>query len=299
MARCYESDKSQPGRPWYSRTLRFHDWLSSELQTHPSELGDRIDWLFRRALDDLRAAVRASGRGQAESAARQFSAYAERGFPEYGIDATLRRMIREPLAPYMANPDSAPWDEVALSVSEYMNRENRRKNLTGEGFEDLLAALLRRAGINPSELFVRRATSAIPGFANPQRAAGKPKEVDVAIVPRNGGLRSLISAKWSIRADREEQFRSDYEHYKAENARAEAFEYVLVTNEFDPARLVAACDSFVDNRQLFSQVIHIAPQAVLAAYGETGQSPTMRSVAKRIESGRLLSLGAWLTRFGA
>lgn len=28
LAHCYESDKAQPGRPWYARTLAFHSWLA-------------------------------------------------------------------------------------------------------------------------------------------------------------------------------------------------------------------------------------------------------------------------------
>lgn len=33
LAHCYESDKCQPGRPWYARSLRFHDWFASELES--------------------------------------------------------------------------------------------------------------------------------------------------------------------------------------------------------------------------------------------------------------------------
>ena len=49
LGHCYESDKSQPGKRWYARSLAFHDWVSSALGTTPGELGSRIDWLFLRA----------------------------------------------------------------------------------------------------------------------------------------------------------------------------------------------------------------------------------------------------------
>ena len=31
LAHCYESDKAQPGRKWYERSLAFHDWLAGSL----------------------------------------------------------------------------------------------------------------------------------------------------------------------------------------------------------------------------------------------------------------------------
>ena len=31
LAHCYESDKCQPGKNWYARSLAFHDWLSTAL----------------------------------------------------------------------------------------------------------------------------------------------------------------------------------------------------------------------------------------------------------------------------
>src|SRR5438093_12799806 len=53
LAHCYESDKAQPGRPWYGRSLAFHDWVSQSLGVSAKELAQRIDWLFREAVRDL------------------------------------------------------------------------------------------------------------------------------------------------------------------------------------------------------------------------------------------------------
>src|ERR1039458_8768111 len=55
LAHCYESDKSQPGRNWYARSLAFHAWASSELGVTTLKLADEIDYLFRRATEDLAA----------------------------------------------------------------------------------------------------------------------------------------------------------------------------------------------------------------------------------------------------
>src|SRR5512139_971138 len=38
LSHCYESDKAQPGRPWYARSLAFHDWVARALETTPAEL---------------------------------------------------------------------------------------------------------------------------------------------------------------------------------------------------------------------------------------------------------------------
>jgi hypothetical protein len=46
LVHCYESDKAQPGRPWYSRSLAFHDWLSSALNSPPHEVGAQSTGFF-------------------------------------------------------------------------------------------------------------------------------------------------------------------------------------------------------------------------------------------------------------
>ena len=46
LAQCYESDKSQPGRPWYERSLRFHRWVAESLGSTPGDLRSKIDWLL-------------------------------------------------------------------------------------------------------------------------------------------------------------------------------------------------------------------------------------------------------------
>ena len=68
-----------------------------------------------------------------------------------------------------------------------------------------------------------------------------------------------------------------------------------MTNEFDPARLMRACDQLAGNAHLFTHVVHINTDAVKAAYGES-QEPTMRRVVELIDKGRLIGLGQWLTR---
>lgn len=63
--------------------------------------------------------------------------------------------------------------------------------------------------------------------------------------------RTLVTAKWSVRADREKQFITDFTDYVAAESDRKPFEYVFVTNEFDPARLMRACEQLSGNSLMF------------------------------------------------
>jgi hypothetical protein len=51
-----------------------------------------------------------------------------------------------------------------------------------------------------------------------------------------GAARTFVTAKWSVRADREEQFMGDFQAYERLESAGPDFGYVLITNEFDAAR---------------------------------------------------------------
>jgi hypothetical protein len=116
--------------------------------------------------------------------------------------------------------------------------------------------------------------------------------VDLAVIGP-GDRRILVSAKWSVRADREEQFGVDFEAYARLEDLGRDFDFVLVTNEFDAARLVAACERRSQNANLFSAVVHVNPQGVLAAYGREARASAKRLV-DLVNGGRLSSLQQWL-----
>ena len=110
--------------------------------------------------------------------------------------------------------------------------------------------------------------------------------------------RILTTVKWSIRADREEQFASDFAAYVKLERAGEIFDYVLVTNEFDPARLVAACERPAHNSNLFRHVVHLNPAGLKAAYGSAPKKSAAKAV-EHIASGRLISLADWLKRLAS
>jgi hypothetical protein len=107
-----------------------------------------------------------------------------------------------------------------------------------------------------------------------------------------------VTAKWSVRSDREEQFPADFRDYSRLEALGQDFDYVLITNEFDSARLVAACDVRRENAPLFNNVVHVNPQGPAQAYGPSYKRSAV-PMMERIKSERLQSLGKWMSDLAA
>jgi len=293
LAHCYESDKAQPGRPWYARSLAFHDWVSRSLEIAPSDLGENIDWLFREAIKDLASRALAI---RAEFYEEQRAPYEGRGFPEPGEDSELVSIVKEVLGKWMSQqPPEEAYRTLTRRLYVYMTQENKRRNLVGEGFEDVIAAVVERLPFSGNfKIHSRTLLHDLPGF-NPPARNEKSKKVDLALI--RGNERILISAKWSIRADREEQFQSEFESYARLEAAGRGFEYVLITNEFDAARLKAACERRKQNASLFTNVVHINPAAVLETYGNAKQG-AVNDVRAHVAKARLMSLEQWLSQLG-
>jgi hypothetical protein len=296
LAHCYESDKAQPGRPWYARTLAFHAWLADECGVSGRELPDQLDWMFRSVIQRVAAEEAAKRGALAEKAVVQLAVYSDRDMPAPGDDPELRQLI-EPILP--SEPQPGHGDEavreVLRRVRTYIANENKRKNLLGRGFEDVLAGILGRlTGGGPPVIGVQTALQDIPGFRGP-RPGDKEEKVDLW-VQTPSGARGLVSAKWSVRADREKQFFGDYRTYVALNQIREPFGFYWITNEFDPARLRANATYIEGNRPLFDAVVHICPQALRIVHElERPKLPqTLTALREQIDNGRIIGLAEWL-----
>jgi hypothetical protein len=293
LVHCYESDKTQPGRPWYARSLAFHDWLARSFESEPHELAGQIDWLFRRGTERLAGVIAKQNVSRATRAAEQRAPYAGRGFPEPGEDPALQKLIEDALGPWLTQPPADALRNLTQRIQTYFGQENKRKNLVGEGFEDVLSALINRVHKSQSlRVEARPLLHTLPGF-RPPRGNEKTRKVDVAVIDGEE-RRTLISAKWSVRADREEQFGTDFATYTRLEDAGRDFDFVLITNEFDAARLVAACDLRGQNTNIFASVVHVNPLGPLAAYG-TELRHSAKRLGDHVESGRLTSLESWLT----
>jgi hypothetical protein len=297
LAHCYESDKSQPGKNWYARSLAFHDWVSTALGSAPSVLAKDIDWLFRRATADLATEVLNNALRVSAKGAQQQEPYIDRNFPKPGEDPELISIVREVLGEHLGSePPAEKWQYLVQRIRQYLALENKRKNLVGEGFEDVLSHVIKRSCRGTDvEVHARRQLHDIRGF-NRNRHGEKPNKVDVSVV--RPSMRTLITAKWSVRADREKQFTTDFNDYVSAESDGKPFEYVFITNEFDPARLMRACEKLAVNAPMFTHVVHISTDAVKATYGES-QEPTMKRVLGHIRDARLISLGTWLDRLNS
>jgi hypothetical protein len=294
LAHCYESDKAQPGRHWYARSLALHDWLAAELDVQPEALQDELDWLFKKGSEQLTAALVKKRTQWAANAADQRQPYEGRGFPQPGEDPVLEQVIQEELGPHLqGDPPPEVMRRLIQRIREVIGLENKRRNLLGEGFEDVLAFVIRRLpGAERLDVQTRPVLHSLPGFREPDEDE-KARKVDLAIITPTG-RRVLVTAKWSVRADREEQFGTDWEAYDRLNKSRPYFEFVWVTNEFDAARLAAACRRTRPGGDLFTSVVHMNPAAVLAAYGRELRRSAF-NLPGLIDNGRLISLEQWLT----
>ncbi len=295
LAHCYESDKCQPGKPWHPRSLRFHQWLADAIDTTPRGVAEDIDWLFRRTADDYARHMVQQYQTLLRRAVQQRAPYADRAFPEPGEDPAIVEIVREVLGSRLSRePSLDEWRAMTQRIRELIAVENKRKNLVGEGFEDVLSAVARDFDASSAlDVRARCLLSTVPGFAN-TRVGDKPNKVDLAIVRRRDERRTIVTAKWSIRADREKQFPAEFACYVTAKSDIRPFDYALLTNEFDPARLVRACEFSAGNSAMFSTVVHISPDALRAVYGDQPE-PTMRRVVRFIDQGRIMGVDAWLS----
>lgn len=295
LVHCYESDKSQPGRPWYARTLAFHAWLASRLGITPGELPDHLDWMFRRVISQV-AGEAATRQGQlAVAAAAQRKPYPA-DMPEPGEDPELRELVERLLPADAERPSDERVGTTLRQIRAYIASENKRKNLLGRGFEDVLAGVVRRIALAPPKVATQTPIEEIPGF-RPPRSGDKTEKVDLWIGATDHD-RVLVSAKWSVRSDREKQMRSDFLTYIDCNELRAPFEYVWVTNEFDPARLVANATATYGNASVFDHVVHVSPEALHVVH-ELDRPKLPRSVAalkQALASERIIGLEEWLKR---
>jgi hypothetical protein len=303
LAHCYESDKCQPGKAWYPRSLAFHVWVSNELGVTPEDLHGHIDFMFHEAVPSLARIESAVRRRAAEEALKT---YPEASIPLPGDDPDLIGIVIDVLGPDLTDGtlDFDRAHRLVELVHAHFGLENKRKNLLGRGFEDVLAAIIRRLpGADGWEVRTRAALKDIPGFASHGSALER-AEIDLALWQKQArGRRILVSAKWSVRADRERQFTSDFSEYEKANS-AGPFDYLLITNEFDAARLYAAANMIYGSGYLFRQVVHVQPEGVLVAYGDEAKpapKPPKQSGGRKarnlpslMQEGRLGDLGSWL-----
>ena len=178
-------------------------------------------------------------------------------------------------------------------VRHFLALENNRRCLVDSGFKDVLASIIRRViGASRGTVYTRCLLEELPDF-RPPRQGDEPGEVDLAIVHGRDRKRTIATVQWILRADREERLVSDHDDYTDANESKEPFAHVLVTNEFDPDRLKRVCELQRRDHQVFSRVVHVNTDGLMAAW-VGARERSIVDLMRYIDGRRLVSLETWL-----
>ena len=281
LAHIYDSNHMQPDGVFHSRAVQFTDLLCARWDITRRQLAGKIDFLFKGCVAELKQRVaKVEGGLDEETESELISA----------IEAVLRSEgIGEPTALAVAR-------RIEGLSRDFFTIGNKRKNALGEGFEDLLWILLQRAsGISSAKIRLRTPVSKMPGFrrAAPLQRGGRRKREphpDIAIV--EGDITHVITtAKWSMRQDRETQFQSEYSSFQMNKVQSTELTYVLITNEFDIARLknVASAMPGGEGGYIFHTIYHICLPLLRQTHGNR-----FREIEPWVGTGKLRSLSDFL-----
>jgi hypothetical protein len=115
-------------------------------------LSESLDWLFNKATLDLSRYILHSQERVIKKAKQQMLPFADKSFPAPGEDPELIHIVNDVLSPFFSGspPDDA-WRQLVQRVRQHVALENKRKNLVGEGFEDVLAITQYILSVNDVE----------------------------------------------------------------------------------------------------------------------------------------------------
>jgi hypothetical protein len=232
LAHVYDANHMQPGGTFHSRAQRFTDLLCTDLGVSRSALASEIDRMFQACVAAYRAQKAVGGHDEKTISDEEASSFV------VDVAALLaeRLGVAEKQASYVAA-------EIERKAEDYFTIGQKRQNVRGEGFEDVLAWLLRNvAGVPAAQLRVRIPANALPGFKpelpSPGKRRDKVPKPDLAITaPEGHATIWIVTAKWSLRQDRLDQFGQEFAYYKAHQTQQVQSDLSLVTNEMDVARL--------------------------------------------------------------
>jgi hypothetical protein len=253
--------------------------LCAQLGIAPKALYDHIDFLFRGCVAEWRRTRREQVDSELENE----------------LIVGIEQLIKAEKVP--ADRASKLARQIELISRDFFTIGNKRKNALGEGFEDLIFLLLQRVSKIPAEHFtLRTPISDLPGFrrAVPRRKGARIERQphpDLAIVEK-GATHIITTAKWSMRQDRETQFHAEYTSYQLNKTQPTELRFVLITNEFDVARLnnVARAMPNGAGGYIFHNIYHINPELLVKTQGDR-----IGDVKHWIGVGKIGSLADFLT----
>ena len=295
LAHLYEADKAQPGRSsWYDRSVRFTDRLQERfVASDRASLKAKLDRLFRDCLEKLlKAKEEAKQKGEAleleeleEPEAGEGMGDVEAYVPDADLVAEFSKALQE-----VAKLDDAEAIALARNMvakaRHYFTVERKRQNILGEGFEDLLSLLANKvSGVTQEHIRLRKKANTLPGFAA-EHQRERVESPDIAFLSGDK-TDALVSVKWSIRHDRQKQWADELDCYVELMSQVNAPRFLLITNEFDPGRIVNAFS--LDRGKLkLDTIYHVSLELLELALND---HPTWVAVKALIDAGRLKSLG--------
>lgn len=286
LAHVYDSNHMQKGGVWYQRAKAFTEILCKRWGIAASALPDQIDVMFKHCVKEYVAL-------KEEEEEDPGATEAADAVTEFALD------VRDVLSRKLGAKAGAALDEAIVEIERsaeyYFEMERKRQNVRGEGFEDALEYLFEKvSGVPRAQLKVRTRTTELPGFKlDPPLPKGrkKPKvpKPDIALLsPDNSLTRWIVTAKWSLRQDRLDQFGQEAAYYRDNRIQSSRIEFVFVTNEMDLARLRDVLDSTPDGGGFhFDRVYHLNLELVEETHGTEAFK---KDLAVYRAEGRLLSL---------
>ena len=317
LAHLYESDKAQPGRPWYDRSVVFTNMLCERFGNISREnLRQQIDKLFRACLGKLverrgivveegaliealttlhppstltDEIVLAATNGGHDNEIEPQDSTSEQYIPDADLVAEFSALLVLHARMAQAEAELFAHDLVA-KARFYFTVERKRQNVLGEGFEDLLQLLMLRVSHVPEhEIKIRQRANKLPGFQSKTSTRERIESPDIAIV-RNNRTELLASVKWSLRHDRQKQLSDELDCYVDLLSQDGFPQYVLITNEYDPGRLVNT-DGLNRRGHKINHIYHINLELLLGALDSHERLGDLRPL---IDSRRLRSVEDFL-----
>jgi hypothetical protein len=294
LAHLYEADKAQPGRSsWYDRTVRFTDSLQERfVASDRTSLKAKLDRLFRDCLEKLlKAKEEAKQKGEAleleeleESEGGEGMGDVEAYVPDADLVAEFSKALQE-ISKLDDDEAIALARNMVAKARHYFTVERKRQNILGEGFEDLLSLLANKvSGVTQEHIRLRKKANTLPGFAAEHKRE-RIESPDIAFVSGDK-TDALVSVKWSIRHDRQKQWADELDCYVELISQVDAPTFLLITNEFDPGRIVNAFS--LDRGKLkLDTIYHVSLELLELALND---HPTWDAVKALIDAGRLKSL---------
>jgi len=308
LGHLYESDKAQPGRSvWYERTVKFTDRLCAEFgNITRDQLKSKIDQLFKECLqrliearkktsqtDEIAQAIAEEGEdalseevvAEADDATEQPADYV----PDADLVAEFTQLLigRLQLTAEVAEPLART---LVGKARYYFTVERKRQNVLGEGFEDLLQLLIAKLTTVPADqIAIRKKADLLPGFAaNHNR--DRIEAPDLAVIV-SGETKLLAIIKWSLRQDRQKQLSDELDCYAALLSQDQFPRYVLITNEYDPGRLINT-NALSRRGQTISCMYHVNPDLLREVLSD-GQKYE-EELLPLVQLNRLRSVGDFL-----